>query len=38
MKTIASLIARVLDAKGDENVIKEVKKNVKDLCDQFPIY
>ena len=38
MKTIAQLIARVLDSKGDEKVIGEVKKNVKDLCDQFPIY
>ena len=38
MKTIASLIARVLDSKGDEQVIADVKKNVKDLCDQFPIY
>jgi glycine hydroxymethyltransferase len=38
MKTIANLIARVLDSKGDEKVIADVKKNVKDLCDQFPIY
>jgi len=38
MKTLAQLIARVLDSHGDENVIAEVKKNVKALCDQFPIY
>ena len=38
MKTIAQLMARVLDAKGDEGVIAEVKKNVKELCDRFPIY
>ena len=38
MKTIAQLIARVLDAKGDNGVIADVKKNVKDLCDRFPIY
>src|SRR5437764_10562039 len=30
MKTIAQLIARVLDARGDSGVIVEVKKNVKD--------
>jgi glycine hydroxymethyltransferase len=38
MKTIAQLMARVLDAKGDDGVIAEVKKNVKELCDRFPIY
>ena len=38
MKTIAQLIARVLDSKGDAGVIADVKKNVKDLCDKFPIY
>src|SRR5207248_2271225 len=38
MKTIAQLIARVLDARGDGAVIAEVKKNVKDLCDKFTIY
>ena len=31
-------MARVLDSKGDEGVIEEVKKDVKDLCDRFPIY
>jgi len=38
MKTIALLIARVLDAKGDTGVIAQVKKDVKELCDRFPIY
>ncbi|HUP58833.1 MAG TPA: serine hydroxymethyltransferase [Thermoanaerobaculia bacterium] len=38
MKTIAELIARVLDSKGDEGVIAAVKKDVKALCDRFPIY
>jgi glycine hydroxymethyltransferase len=38
MKTIAQLIARVLDAKGDAAVVEEVKKGVKELCDRFPIY
>jgi glycine hydroxymethyltransferase len=38
MKTVAELIARVLDSKGDEAVIAEVKVGVKELCDRFPIY
>jgi glycine hydroxymethyltransferase len=38
MKTIASLIARVLDSKGDAGVIAEVRRGVKALCDELPIY
>ena len=38
MKTIAQLIARVLDSKGDAGVTAQVKKEVKELCDRFPIY
>ncbi|HUP44680.1 MAG TPA: serine hydroxymethyltransferase [Thermoanaerobaculia bacterium] len=38
MKTMAQLIARVLDAKGDAAVTAQVKKEVKELCDRFPIY
>jgi glycine hydroxymethyltransferase len=38
MKTIANLIARVLEAKGDPEVVTEVKAGVKELCDRFPIY
>jgi glycine hydroxymethyltransferase len=38
MNTIAALIARVLDAKGDPAVIAQVKSDVKELCDRFPIY
>jgi glycine hydroxymethyltransferase len=38
MKTVAQLIARVLDAKGDAGVTEEVKRGVKELCDRFPIY
>ncbi len=38
MKTIARLIARVLDAKGDAEATNEVRQGVKELCDQFPIY
>ncbi len=38
MKTIAQLMARVLDAQGDAGVVAQVKKGVKELCDRFPIY
>jgi len=38
MKTIANLIARVLDSQGDAGVTTQVKSEVKALCDQFPIY
>jgi glycine hydroxymethyltransferase len=38
MKTIARLIARVLDAKGDAGVTAQVKREVKELCDRYPIY
>ena len=38
MKTIATLIARVLDSKGDQDVIAAVRNDVKALCDRFPIY
>ena len=38
MKSIAQLMARVLDSKGDGGVIVQVKKDVKEICDRFPIY
>jgi glycine hydroxymethyltransferase len=38
MKTIAKLIARVLDAKGDAGAVAGVKRDVKELCDRYPIY
>jgi glycine hydroxymethyltransferase len=38
MQTIATLIARVLDSKGEADVIAGVKRDVKELCDRFPIY
>jgi glycine hydroxymethyltransferase len=38
MQTIATLIARVLDSNGDADVIAGVKRDVKELCDRFPIY
>ena len=38
MKTIAKLMARVLDARGDAEVAAGVKRDVKELCDRYPIY
>jgi len=38
MQTLATLIARVLDAKGEASVVESVKRDVKELCDRFPIY
>ncbi|MEA3222708.1 MAG: serine hydroxymethyltransferase [Thermodesulfobacteriota bacterium] len=38
MAEIASLIARVIDSKGDRGVIDAVRKEVEDLTDRFPIY
>jgi glycine hydroxymethyltransferase len=38
MKTLAGLIARVLESKGDAGAIDAVKRDVKELCDRFPIY
>jgi glycine hydroxymethyltransferase len=35
---LAHLIADVLDAAGDEKVIKRVAGEVKKLCDKFPVY
>lgn len=35
---IAKLIDRVLQHPSDDSVIKNVKKEVTDLCDQFPLY
>ena len=38
MQTIAGLMAKVLDSKGDEAVIADVKRQVKEVCARFPIY
>lgn len=37
-KEIVKLIDRVLQHPNDESVIKDVKDEVSDLCDQFPLY
>ncbi len=38
MKTIGGLIARVLDAKGDDATVGAVREKVLALCRSFPIY
>src|SRR5213080_574655 len=38
MKTLANLIARVLDANADPEVVAGVKREVKELGDRYPIY
>ena len=38
MKTIASLIIRVLDAPDDAAVSARVAAEVRELCEQFPLY
>jgi glycine hydroxymethyltransferase len=38
MKTVADLIARALDSRGDQAATAQVKQEVKELCDRFPIY
>jgi glycine hydroxymethyltransferase len=38
MSLVASLIGRVLDAPGDEAVLRTVRGEVKDLCQHFPLY
>lgn len=38
MKTVARLMARVLDAKGEAGVIAQVRAEVREMCARFPIY
>ena len=37
MKRIAFLIAKVLSPSGDKQVQKQVRKEVREMCQQFPI-
>jgi glycine hydroxymethyltransferase len=37
MKRVASFIARVLSSSGDTRVQKQVRQEVRDMCQQFPI-
>lgn len=38
MRSIAKLIAKVIDNIKDEKVIEDVRKEVIELCQQFPLY
>ncbi len=38
MAEVANLIGRVLDAPAEEGTLAEVRGEVKDLCQQFPMY
>jgi len=38
MKIIASIIDKVITSQGKESIIKEARKEVKNLCDDFPFY
>ena len=38
VELVADLIAEVLDAGGDEQVVAQVRLRVLDLCRQFPVY
>ena len=38
MRKIAKWIVKVLNNMDDENVIRKVREEVKELCEQFPLY
>jgi len=38
MATVAKLIVRVLDAPADEASLARVRGEVRELCEQFPMY
>ena len=38
MKEVGGMIAKALDSKGDAAVLANVKTQVKELCDRFPLY
>jgi glycine hydroxymethyltransferase len=37
MTTVASFIDRVLESKGDESVAQQVKGEIQELCERFPL-
>ncbi len=37
MKRIASLIAKVLSSSGDKRIQKQIREEVREMCQQFPI-
>jgi glycine hydroxymethyltransferase len=38
MKKIAELISKVIDNADNQNILIDVKENIKKLCDEFPLY
>jgi len=38
MKQVGRFIAEVIDHAGDETVAEKVKKDVRELCQAFPLY
>jgi glycine hydroxymethyltransferase len=38
MKVIAGFIDRVIQNMADDEVLEEIRKEVKELCDKFPLY
>jgi glycine hydroxymethyltransferase len=38
MRTIAELMARVLEDAGNEEIIRAVRVRTRELCDAFPLY
>jgi len=37
MKTVAALIDRVLESKGDESVATHVRTDIRGMCEKFPL-
>ncbi|MEM3555652.1 MAG: serine hydroxymethyltransferase [Candidatus Micrarchaeia archaeon] len=38
MREVAGMIAKVLESKGDAAVLEKVRKQVRELCERFPLY
>jgi glycine hydroxymethyltransferase len=38
MKRVATWIKKVIESKGDETVLKQVRSEVLTLCKHFPVY
>ncbi|MDP9348582.1 MAG: serine hydroxymethyltransferase, partial [Gemmatimonadota bacterium] len=38
MRTIAELIDRAIQSRGDEAVLARIRADIRDICDRFPLY
>ena len=38
MKQIALWISQVIDRPTDENMLKEIKSSIHEMCTKFPLY